>query len=33
MPQLGKDITIEPFASIYGDVVIGDGTWIGPNAY
>lgn len=30
--RLGKDVTVEPFASIYGDVVIGDGTWIGPNS-
>ncbi len=30
--QLGKDVTVEPFAVIQGDVVIGDGTWIGPHA-
>ena len=30
--RLGKDVTVEPFASVYGDVVIGDGTWIGPNS-
>lgn len=30
--RLGKDVVVEPFASIYGDVEVGDGTWIGPNA-
>ncbi len=30
--QIGKDVTIEPFAYVAGNVVIGDGTWIGPNA-
>lgn len=30
--KLGKDVTVEPFATIYGDVEIGDGTWIGPNS-
>ncbi len=30
--RLGKNVVVEPFASIYGDVVIGDGTWVGPNA-
>ena len=30
--RLGKDVTVEPFASVYGDVVIGDGSWIGPNS-
>lgn len=30
--KLGKAVIIEPFATIQGDVVIGDGTWIGPNA-
>lgn len=30
--KIGKDVTIEPFATIYDDVEIGDGTWIGPNA-
>jgi UDP-N-acetylglucosamine acyltransferase len=29
---LGKDVSIEPFAYIAGNVVIGDGTWIGPNS-
>jgi UDP-N-acetylglucosamine acyltransferase len=29
--KLGANVTVEPFASIYGDVEIGDGTWIGPN--
>jgi len=30
--KIGKNVTIEPFAVIYGDVVIGDDTWIGPNS-
>ena len=30
--KLGKDVTVEPFASVYGDVVIGDGSWFGSNA-
>lgn len=30
--KLGKDVTVEPFAYIAGDVVIGDGCWIGPGA-
>lgn len=30
--QLGEGVTVEPFATIYGDVVIGDGTWIGSGA-
>ena len=30
--RIGKNVTIEPFATVYGDVEIGDGTWIGPNA-
>jgi UDP-N-acetylglucosamine acyltransferase len=29
--KIGNNVTIEPFATIYGDVEIGDGTWIGPN--
>lgn len=29
---IGKDVTIEAFAKIDRDVVIGDGTWIGANA-
>lgn len=29
--EIGKNVTIEPFATIYEDVVIGDNTWIGPN--
>ena len=29
--KIGKDVTIEPFTTIAGDVEIGDGTWIGPN--
>ena len=30
--QLGKNVTVEPFAYIAGDVVIGDDCWIGPGA-
>lgn len=30
--KIGKNVTIEPFATIYEDVVIGDETWIGPNS-
>ena len=30
--QLGKNVTVEPFAYIAGNVIIGDNTWIGPNA-
>ena len=29
--RLGNNITIEPFTSVYNDVEIGDGTFIGPN--
>lgn len=30
--KIGSNVTIEPFASIYGDVEIGDNCWIGSNA-
>lgn len=30
--KIGANVTIEPFATVYGDVEIGDGTWVGPNA-
>jgi len=30
--RLGKDVTVEPFAFIAGNVVIGEGTWVGPNS-
>lgn len=30
--KIGKDVIIEPFAYIAGNVEIGDGTWIGPNS-
>jgi UDP-N-acetylglucosamine acyltransferase len=30
--KIGKDVTIEPFAYVAGNVEIGDGTWVGPNA-
>ena len=30
--RIGNNVTVEPFAYIAGNVVIGDGTWIGPNA-
>lgn len=29
--KIGKNVTIEPFSTIYADVEIGEGTWIGPN--
>jgi len=29
--KIGKGVVIEPFASIYGDVEIGEGTWVGAN--
>jgi UDP-N-acetylglucosamine acyltransferase len=30
--KIGNNVTIEPFATIHGDVEIGDGCWIGSNA-
>lgn len=30
--QLGEGVTVEPFAVIHRDVIIGDGTWIGSGA-
>ena len=30
--KLGKNVTVEPFAYIAGDVVIGDDCWIGGGA-
>lgn len=29
--KLGKNVVVEPFATIYDDVEVGDGTWIGPS--
>jgi UDP-N-acetylglucosamine acyltransferase len=29
--KIGENVTIEPFAMVYGDVEIGDGTWIASN--
>lgn len=29
--KLGKNVTVEPFAYIAGDVVIGDDCWIGQS--
>lgn len=29
--KLGKNVVVEPFATVYDDVEIGEGTWIGPN--
>lgn len=29
--RLEKKVTVEPFSTIYEDVEIGEGTWIGPN--
>ena len=31
MPKSGTVLLLSHFASIYGDVEIGEGTWIGPN--
>jgi len=30
--KIGNQVTIEPFATVYGNVEIGEGTWIGPNS-
>lgn len=30
--KIGENVVIESFVTIYKDVEIGDGTWIGPNA-
>jgi UDP-N-acetylglucosamine acyltransferase len=30
--KIGANVTIEPFATVYGDVEIGDGTWVAPGA-
>jgi len=30
--RIGANVKIEPFVTIYDDVVIGDNTWIGPTA-
>lgn len=29
--KLGKNVTVSPFAVVYGNVEIGEGTWIGPH--
>ncbi|MDR1341817.1 MAG: acyl-ACP--UDP-N-acetylglucosamine O-acyltransferase [Prevotellaceae bacterium] len=29
--KIGANVTIEPFATVHKDVVVGDGTWIGAN--
>lgn len=29
--KIGANVTVEPFSTIYEDVEIGDGTWVGPN--
>ena len=29
--EIGENVTISPFCTIYEDVKIGDNTWIGPN--
>ena len=29
--KIGQNVVVEPFATIYDDVEIGDGTWIAPN--
>ncbi len=30
--RLAEGVVVEPFATVYGDVEIGEGTWIGPNS-
>ncbi len=30
--KIGKNVIIEPFATVQGDVTIDDGSWIGPSA-
>ncbi len=30
--KIGNDVTIEAFATVKSDVIIGDGSWIGPTA-
>jgi UDP-N-acetylglucosamine acyltransferase len=30
--KIGRNVTIEPFATIYEDVVIGDNCWIASNS-
>jgi UDP-N-acetylglucosamine acyltransferase len=30
--KIGKDVIVEAFAYIAGNVIIGEGTWVGPNA-
>jgi len=30
--RLGKNVIVEPFAYVAGDVIIGDESWIGPSA-
>ncbi len=30
--SIGKDVKIDAFVTVEEDVIIGDGTWIGPNA-
>lgn len=29
--QLGRNVIVEPYTTIYGDVIIGENTWIGPH--
>lgn len=29
--KIAKNVVIEPFSTIYNDVEIGEGTWVGPN--
>ena len=31
--KIANNVVIEPFSSIDGDVVIGEGTWIGSNGW
>ncbi len=29
--KIGKNVTLEPFSSVYSNTEIGEGTWVGPN--
>lgn len=29
--KIGKNVTVEPFSTVYANTEIGEGTWIGPN--
>ena len=29
--KIGKNVILAPFSTVYENVEIGDGTWVGPN--